>query len=421
MNPHESRARAAIELKRWDLAREELVQALAEEPNDPYLHGMLAQSHFCLKDFPATREVAEEVIRLAPDLGLGYYWLAWGLLVDPQGVLDRQVRVRETVDTLLACDPDNADALYVAAASLLDDDPLRAIERSQAGLAIDPEHDGCLQTLAIAQVELDRCAEAETTLRRILARDPESEVAHKKLATIYLRKERFAQAYEHSKSALAADPNDPEILNLHTEVVRHQVPLARFLLRSARMMRKLPYLLPTLGFASFVWAILANDYFRHSEEEVRTLGVLAAFIPFLIVMFYQIFAALAAETAIAFSARHSRQVPERRRYRAAYALAWIGPFVALGGIALSAAIRSPYPFLLAGSGIVLALVLVWTQGVEVRWLRRCMQFISLLPLSFVLVFALLAQTPEGVDNVVGLTFGAWAMAIVAALGLRGVR
>ena len=67
MNPHLQRARLLLEQTRYDLAEQELRQALVLEPNDAVAHALLA---FCLvhqDKYAEASQESEAAIHLAPD------------------------------------------------------------------------------------------------------------------------------------------------------------------------------------------------------------------------------------------------------------------------------------------------------------------------------------------------------------------
>src|SRR6201982_2700477 len=94
MSLHPDRPRVLMfELSRWDLAEKELRQELAADPNSGAAHIMLAHSLGNLNRVEHGLVVAQEAIRLAPDVAYGHNVLGWLLL--------RSGRIREARDIAL--------------------------------------------------------------------------------------------------------------------------------------------------------------------------------------------------------------------------------------------------------------------------------------------------------------------------------
>jgi cytochrome c-type biogenesis protein CcmH/NrfG len=100
------RAWAAIELERWELAHEEVLRGLADEPNDVRLHILLAEICYRTHDYGDGRAAARNAIALWPESGRAYYWLAANVVADFLEP-DRATRAGEIADQAIACDPDD--------------------------------------------------------------------------------------------------------------------------------------------------------------------------------------------------------------------------------------------------------------------------------------------------------------------------
>jgi tetratricopeptide (TPR) repeat protein len=109
----------------------------------------------------------------------------------------------------------SASLLLRAAECMLDDDPLRALELSEASRAADPLRADGVIVRARAQAKLGRLGEAEATLRELskLPRSPGTELVssvHLELAHLYLSRDDLAEAFDCLKRAFSANPNDDE-------------------------------------------------------------------------------------------------------------------------------------------------------------------------------------------------------------------
>lgn len=159
--------------------------------------------------------------------------LAWYAEI-PRGprYLDAQLRIavlkqrtdglaaaRAHLDALRAGGIDDDDKLaetwLLEAELLLDaDDAPAAVEVYSDGLAALPDHRQLLYGRALAHAALDRLADCEADLRRLLALDPDDADALNALGyTLADRGERLDEAYALIRRALERKPDDPAIID----------------------------------------------------------------------------------------------------------------------------------------------------------------------------------------------------------------
>jgi tetratricopeptide (TPR) repeat protein len=105
--------------------------------------------------------------------------------------------------------------LLRAAECMLDDDPLRALELSEASHAVDPRRADGVIVRARAQARLGRLGEAEATLRELskLPRSQGTELVssvHLELGRLYLSRDDLEEAFDCLKRAFTANPKNDE-------------------------------------------------------------------------------------------------------------------------------------------------------------------------------------------------------------------
>lgn len=202
MAEHIDRAMFLFQRSRFDLAEQELRQSLANEPESPIAHALLA---LCLSEreqHAEARGEAEQAITLAPGVAFAHYTLAT--------VLHRNDRTKEAeaaIHESIRLDPESADSFALLAGIRLQqrrwNDALKAADQ---GLIVEPEHIGCANLRAMALVHLGRKEEAAGTIEGALAKQPENALSHANQGWALLHQGDHRQALEHFREALRIDP-----------------------------------------------------------------------------------------------------------------------------------------------------------------------------------------------------------------------
>ncbi len=234
MNPHLQRAELLFQQSRWELAENELRQALAQEPEVAGTYSLLALCQAEREQFPAAQAAAEKAIGLAPQAAFSHYALA------------RVLSLRHETDQALAAiresirlDPTDADFHSIEAALLFDQkrwsDALRSAE---TGLQFDPEHISANNLRAMALVKLGRKAEAGATLSSALARNPDNADTHANQGWALLEQGQPQMALEHFREALRLDPTNDWARSGIVEALQAGNPIYAFMLRYFLWMQK---------------------------------------------------------------------------------------------------------------------------------------------------------------------------------------
>jgi tetratricopeptide (TPR) repeat protein len=249
MNPHLQRAELLIGQSRYDLAEEELRQALALDPRDAFAHGLLALCLGKRERFAEATTEAQQSIHLAPDFPFAHYTLA-SILHDRR----RNDEALAAITEALRLDSSEAD--YFALLSVIHLDERRwpaALEAAERGLRQDSEHVGCTNLRAIAMVKLGRKAEAGATIDAALARNPDNAITHANQGWTLLEKGDSKKALEHFREALRLDPDNAWARQGIIEALKARHFIYALMLRYFFFMSKLS--------RRAQWGVIAGGYF----------------------------------------------------------------------------------------------------------------------------------------------------------------
>ena len=227
MNANLSRAHLLYEQGRYPMAADEAGRQLAQDPDDPLAHCLLA---LCLskmeKHEEAIRE-AQAAVHLAPDFPNGYAVL--GSVLDDVGRLrEAEAAAREA----LRLDPDEADHYALLAGIRVQQRQWAdALEQAEQGLSVDPDHTGCANLKGVALMNLGRQAEAGAAIQTNLAKDPENAATHANQGWALLHRGDHAGAMGHFKEALRLKPDMEWARQGILECLRARNPVYGLMLR----------------------------------------------------------------------------------------------------------------------------------------------------------------------------------------------
>jgi tetratricopeptide (TPR) repeat protein len=204
MSAARQRAWAALGRERWEIAEREWRGILAESPDDAEAHAALALCLVERERFDEAQREADAAAGLAPDYDFTHY-VRGRVLRDRNRFAEAATAVREAI----RLDPDdpNNRALLASIHSSTEawEDCLR---EADAGLASDPEHDGCTNLRALALTHLGRKDEAAATIAGALQRAPENSLTHANQGWTLLHGNKPKQALDHFREALRLDPGN---------------------------------------------------------------------------------------------------------------------------------------------------------------------------------------------------------------------
>ena len=236
---------------RYEMAENELRQALATEPGDAYAHAVLALCLIERKQPDEATSEAQQAVHLAPDMPFAHYALA-------KAWYDRDDydAARSAIKEAIRLDPEDPDFRFLLGAIHFDErrfeDALRAAD---AGLAIDPEHDGCTNLRVMALVKRGRTAEAVDVTESALARNPENSATHANRGWTLLEQSKANEALGHFRESLRLDPENEWARAGIVEALKARNPIYALLLRYFLWMSKLS--------RQAQWGVIIGGYFAN--------------------------------------------------------------------------------------------------------------------------------------------------------------
>jgi tetratricopeptide (TPR) repeat protein len=204
MSLRQQRAALLMSQDRHEAAARELRQAIVEEPDEPFHHGLLAIALSRLDRHQQALDAAAKTVELAPDLAYGHYVRA-AIFLDR----DRYHEAREALLKAIALDHDDVDCHgLLAKAEFGLHQWEQALEAANKGLRLDPLDDTCLHWRSLALARLGRRAEAEETLRTLTATDPCDPYTHETHGWFALERGDADAARQHFLESLRLKPTN---------------------------------------------------------------------------------------------------------------------------------------------------------------------------------------------------------------------
>lgn len=225
-NPHLQRGLLLFQQSRHEMAEQELRRALADDPNQPLAHGLLALCLVARKSFQEATSAAQQAIHLAPDLPFAHRALAvvW---YERNRLREAEASIREAI----ALDPYRPEQFGLLAAIKFGQRQWQAaLEAAEQGLAVDPEDVECINHRAQALNKLGRTSGAAEALESALAQAPENDDAHANMGWTRLQQGRDREALEHFREALRLNPGSDSARAGIVEALQSRNPVYRLIL-----------------------------------------------------------------------------------------------------------------------------------------------------------------------------------------------
>jgi tetratricopeptide (TPR) repeat protein len=193
-------------LLRWrhdPVALQYLLAVREKFGKSPFYVFQLGLAYFYLTQFPAARDVFENLSREQPESSRVQYLL--GGTYQAMGTLDK---AEESFRKAIALKPDDA-SYYVSLATLLKKakpgDLTEAVQLTEKALALNPDNEDAKLLMASCDQARGKLAEAQALLEAVVAHSPDLRAAHVALAQVYFREKRMeeAQSQESIASKLA--------------------------------------------------------------------------------------------------------------------------------------------------------------------------------------------------------------------------
>jgi tetratricopeptide (TPR) repeat protein len=218
----QARADEYIEAEQWKEAKIELLNLSNLDPTDAETHHKLSQAQGHLREFGDSLWHLSEAHRLAPDN------LDWGTeLASFYFLVGRMDDARNTVQSVLARDPEHVQALILSARLHSVDREMDAMEETLDRLAVaDPDNSIGLTMRAQLYSRREQYEEAEKALRQLVEAEP-SPGSHLVLALFLASRERDQQAQEQFEKAIEVAAAE----DLVEQVTQARMAYASYLVR----------------------------------------------------------------------------------------------------------------------------------------------------------------------------------------------
>lgn len=201
---YERARRLFYEVRRADLAEQELRRELAESPDHALAHALMALVANRRKRRAEGLNWAREAIRLDPGLAFAHYALAYLL-----NAAARYPAAAAAIGEALRLEPHNPHHHYYL--SVIEDNRGHhrdALDAAEGGLALAPLHTGCLSMRALSLARLGRHAEAEEAIGSALRIDPDDDYTHAAAGYRALARRDHRLACVHFREALRINPEN---------------------------------------------------------------------------------------------------------------------------------------------------------------------------------------------------------------------
>lgn len=304
-----------IEQGRPDLAEPLLRDYLAEDPDHPIAHSLLAVCRMYRKDWRGAWAALEEALRLGPEVAYVHFVRArWFAMQDR--LRDAEGPAREA----LRLEPGDPDYHAQLAGLLFDLDRVaEAQEQAEAGLRHDPHHGVCANIRALCLMRRNRDAEAGRVLDGALRADPEDALAHVVRGELLLKDGRYERAGLHFREALRLDPTSEVARQGLLASIRALFPILGW---PYRMRRVINYKTYAIGFVSIAIVAILVAAMAQVLPSGRWKGIVGAIL--LAVFFVPLLLTWLSSLVLSLHPRSRHLVSDSERAMTGYGTAFLG-------------------------------------------------------------------------------------------------
>jgi tetratricopeptide (TPR) repeat protein len=190
--------------RRYDMAEKEIMQAMAESPNDALLHAYLGICLMGRDKLSEAKEAVQKAISFEPDFPFVY-----GLLSKIQYQEGDMKASLNTINEAIRLNPINADFhIHKAYIHFYKNEWDACLEAAEMGLNFNPENVDGLNIRARVLVKLGRSPEASSAFEASMNRNPENAYTHINKGWALLEEGNYDEALKHFKEAVRLDPNN---------------------------------------------------------------------------------------------------------------------------------------------------------------------------------------------------------------------
>lgn len=235
MNPHLIRAKILMGQERWEMALEELREALAVDPLNSHTHCRIALVLLRLDRWSEARRAVDTALEHGPE-DSQVHWTSALVYLDREHWTEADRAIR----TATELDPEDADYHGLRARILFEQKKhAEALAEADAGLALDATNDLSLTYRARVLSALGRHEEAGEVTEALLREDPLDAWNHCLRGEDLLLKGRTDEAREHFLESLRLQPGNDTARAGFALALKAQSPIygavLALLVRTSRM------------------------------------------------------------------------------------------------------------------------------------------------------------------------------------------
>lgn len=246
---HIDRGHTLLELNRIEQALEEFTKALSF---DPLGREALTQVTICqinLRRYDVALENINALIANNPDFDFGHY-----LLAHYYHVKEKYQQAEEAIVEAIKFAPHTSSYFAKYAQIKLETKNWeKALELSNIGLALDPEDSGCLNTRANALNKLNKKDELAQTVDKLLEINPNDAYSHANVGWAKLEQNDHEGARKHFIEALRIDPNYNYAKDGLMQSIKAKNPIYRVFLQYSLWFTNLQQYAMLLFFVGFIF------------------------------------------------------------------------------------------------------------------------------------------------------------------------
>lgn len=198
------RARQLIQMDRLADAEGEIRKALAEDPHDAEALILLALCRIDEKKFDEAVQLAEQAVAQEPESPFIYQVLGRAYFYS-QNIPQARLAIQQGQQLA----PSDASFYYLRAQiEFYQENWQQALRETERGLELDPEDVDLINLRAQALVKLNRNSDADVNLDYALNKAPEDSYSHANKGWVAIEKDRYEEAVKHFMEALRLDPEN---------------------------------------------------------------------------------------------------------------------------------------------------------------------------------------------------------------------
>jgi tetratricopeptide (TPR) repeat protein len=232
---HLDRAHHLIAINRHSEAETEIRKALADDPLDPEALALLSLCRLDSKKYGEAVQLAEQAVAQQPDAPFLY------LVLGQAQFYNKNIpKARLAISEGQRLDPSNANFFELRAhIEFYQENWEQALRETERGLELDPENVELVNLRAQTLVNLNRKSDADVTLDYALHKAPENSNSHANKGWVAIEKDRYDEAVKHFLEALRLDPENGYARRGLKEAIKGKNLLYRVILKYFLWMNKL--------------------------------------------------------------------------------------------------------------------------------------------------------------------------------------